>query len=88
MKKIILILIAASISLSLWSQNNKTSAKSDSLFAKGVELYNLQRYKEAIPFFEESDRIDKAELDPASNRRNYSAMWLVTPALLKIYSNL
>ena len=54
------------------------SAKSDSLYAKGVELYNSGRYKEAVPFFEESDKLDKAELDSISNRRNYSAMWLAS----------
>ena len=51
-------------------------SKSDSLFAKGVELYNQGNYKAAIPLFTESDKIDKAELDSTSNRREYSAMWL------------
>ena len=51
---------------------------SDSLFAAGVDLYRQDKYKEAIPLFEESDRIDKAELDSTSNRRDYSAMWLAS----------
>lgn len=54
------------------------SSKSDSLFAQGVELYNTGKYKEAIPIFAESDRLDKVELDSASNRREYSAMWLAS----------
>ena len=58
------------------SQNKQALLKSDSLFAKGVELYNQKDYKAAIPLFTESDKIDKAELDSTSNRREYSAMWL------------
>lgn len=54
------------------------SAQSDSLFAKGVELYNARKYKEAIPFFEESDKLDKAQLDSTSNRRIYSSMWIAS----------
>ena len=53
-------------------------AKSDSLFALGVDLYNAGKYQEAIPIFTESDQIDKAVLDSTSNRRNYSAMWLAS----------
>lgn len=58
------------------AQSKKALTKSDSLFAKGVELYNQGNYKAAIPLFAESDKIDKAELDSTSNRRDYSAMWL------------
>lgn len=58
------------------AQNKQALIKSDSLFAKGVELYNQGNYKAAIPLFTESDKIDKAELDSTSNRRDYSAMWL------------
>lgn len=53
-------------------------AKSDSLFAIGVDLYKVNKYKEAIPFFVESDKIDKTILDSMCNRRNYSAMWLAS----------
>ena len=53
-------------------------AKSDSLFAHGIDLYNSKKYKEAIPVFSESDQIDKAVLDSTSNRRDYSAMWLAS----------
>ena len=53
-------------------------AKSDSLFALGVDLYNAGKYEEAIPVFTESDKIDKAVLDSTSNRRDYSAMWLAS----------
>ena len=52
------------------------SAKSDSLFSIGVDLYNLGKYEDAISHFSECERIDKEELDSTSNRRGYSAMWL------------
>ena len=54
------------------------SVQSDSLFAKGVELYNAGKYKDAIYFFKESDKLDKAQLDSTSNRRRYSSMWLAS----------
>ncbi len=63
---------------SVYSQNKEALAKSDSLFAAGVDLYNAGKYNEAIPLFTESDKIDKAELDSTSNRRDYSAMWLAS----------
>ena len=53
-------------------------AKSDSLFAVGVDLYNAEKYEEAIPIFAESDKIDKAVLDSTSNRRDYSAIWIAS----------
>ena len=54
------------------------SAKSDSLFDVGVNLYNAGKYQEAIPLFEASDKLDKAEIDSTSNRRDYSASWLAS----------
>lgn len=76
--KRVLFIISLFISLLSYGQDKEALATSDSLFAKGVELYRLERYLEAIPYFEESDRIDKAELDSTSNRRYYSAMWLAS----------
>lgn len=54
------------------------SVESDELFSKGVHLYNMKKYKEAIPIFQESDRLDKIEMDSTHNRRDYSAMWLAS----------
>ena len=51
---------------------------SDSLFAKGIAFYNSRRYNEAIKLFAESDKIDKVILDPTSNRRYYSSMWMAS----------
>lgn len=54
------------------------SAKSDSLFAEGVRLYNAGRFQKAIPYFSESDCLDKVELDSTSNRKDYSQWWLAS----------
>lgn len=76
MKKILIFLFFICSIAGLSAQNKDALVKSDSLFSKGVELYNLQKYREAIPLFEESDQIDKTELDSLCNRRDYSSMWL------------
>ena len=72
---IILVGIAvSSVAQMLW----QPSAKSDALFAAGVDLYNAGKYREAIPLFAKSDSLDKAQLDSTSNRRDYSSMWLAS----------
>ena len=55
-----------------WGQ----SAKSDSLFSIGVELFNEGQYDKAITYFKDSHVLDCAEMDSLSPRRNYSAEWL------------
>lgn len=54
------------------------SALSDSLYALGVELYNVGKYKEAIPFFEECDKLDKVEFDSLQEKRYYGDWWLAS----------
>lgn len=54
------------------------SVKSDTLFAKGVEMYDLGNFVEAIPYFEESNALDMVEIDTLSCRRGYSAGWLAS----------
>ena len=72
---IILVGIAVSaVAQMLW----QPSAESDALFAAGVDLYNVGKYREAIPLFAKSDSLDKAQIDPTSNRRDYSSMWLAS----------
>ena len=87
MTRVSVILIGLSfLSLSLHAQEvtmpeterQELLAKSDSLFAAGVDLYNIGKFEEAIPIFAQSDQIDKAVLDSTSNRRDYSAMWLAS----------
>ena len=55
-----------------WGQ----SAKSDSLYSIGVELFNEEQYDKAITYFKDSHVLDCAEMDSLSPRRNYSAEWL------------
>ena len=72
---IILVGIAVSaVAQMLW----QPSAESDALFAAGVDLYNVGKYREAIPLFAKSDSLDKAQIDPSSNRRDYSSMWFAS----------
>ena len=87
MTRVSVILIGLSfLSLSLHAQEvtmpeterQELLAKSDSLFAAGVDLYNNGKFEEAIPIFAQSDQIDKAVLDSTSNRRDYSAIWLAS----------
>ena len=47
MNRIIILVIFLSFTTSLQAQ----SVESDELFSKGVELYNLKRYNEAISYF-------------------------------------
>ena len=54
------------------------SYRSDMLFAEGVSLYKLGKYKQAIPFFAESDSLDKEEMREQGGRRLYSSMWLAS----------
>lgn len=54
------------------------SAKSDSLYAKGVEFYNQENFPEALRFFEQSHALDIIEIDSLSCRQGYSASWLAS----------
>lgn len=74
--KVIYLFVLFVCPVSVFPQNKQAMEVSDSLFAKGVELYNQGVYWAAIPIFEKSDSIDKVTLDSASVRRDYSVMWL------------
>lgn len=78
MKILFLLLSLLSLLMPANAQNKRALAKSDSLFARGVDLYKAGQYEDAIPLFQESDLIDKTELDSTSKRRDYSAMWLAS----------
>lgn len=54
------------------------SQQSNELFAWGVELYNRGQYLEAIPVFEECNRLDKAEMDSLDGRRNSTDHWIAS----------
>ncbi len=62
--------------LSAIAQSEVLLAKSDSLFAQGQQLFKQEKYIDAIPFFEQSDHIDKFELDSLSRRRTDTYQWL------------
>ena len=58
MKKILVILMLALPMMALGQ-----SAESSLYYEKGTELYNAQKYEEAIPFFEKSAEIEENEHD-------------------------
>ena len=78
MVKFILTLATTLLALSATAQNPAQMEKSDKLFAQGVELYNASKYQEAIPYFEQSDGIDKTQLEEGDTRRDYSCQWLAS----------
>ena len=51
------------------------SVRNNELFAKGVELYQVGKYKEAIPYFEQVVRLDSIELGGIP-RGGHSSVWL------------
>lgn len=75
-KNIIFIGMSFLLASVLYPQDRQLMQKSDSLFVAGVELYKQGKYEEAVPLFAVSDSMDKAEMDSADVRRDYSAMWL------------
>ncbi len=79
MRRIIFGFVLVGIAVSAVAQMlMQPSAGSDALFAAGVDLYNAGKYREAIPLFAKSDSLDKAQINPSSNRRDYSSMWLAS----------
>ena len=79
MRRIIFGFILVGIAVSAVAQMfRQPSAESDALFAAGVDLYKEGKNREAIPLFAKSDSLDKAQIDPTSNRRDYSSMWLAS----------
>lgn len=75
-KSIAFIAISFLFAAILYPQDSRLQQGSDSLFAAGVELYKQGKYEEAVPLFAVCDSMDKAEMDSADVRRDYSAMWL------------
>ena len=52
------------------------SQHNNELFAKGVELYQAGKYKEAIPYFEQVVALDSIELGVGTPRNSHSSVWL------------
>ena len=45
------------------------SRESNKFFKQGIKLYKAEKYEEAIPYFQKSDSLDKAQLDPTAEIR-------------------
>ena len=73
-KRIILCAIIALFSVEAGAQ----SARSNQLFDEGVELYRQGKYREAIPYFEQVDVLDRKELPEGNPRREYATLWLAS----------
>ena len=79
MRRIIFGFILVGIAVSAVAQMlTQPSAKSDALFAAGVDLYNKGKYREAIPLFAKSDSLDKTLVDSLSHRSWYAKSWLAS----------
>ena len=73
-KRIILCAIIALFAVEAGAQ----SARSNQLFDEGVELYRQGKYREAIPYFEQVDVLDRKELPEGNPRREYATLWLAS----------
>ena len=61
MKKILTIILLL-LPLCVFAQ----SKESDLLYQKGMELFDSEKYEEALPYFQKSDSLDKAILEPTA----------------------
>ena len=62
------------------------SKQSNKLYNKGVELFKAENYEEALPYFQKSDSLDKAELQPTAENY-YRAELKVADCWHQIASN-
>ncbi len=60
MKNIFVLLVLVFLPLLAMSQSHK----SNKLYKKGWELYDADKYEEALTYFQKSDSLDKAQLEP------------------------
>lgn len=70
-----LMLLILAISMAVGMIHAQRSA-SDAAFGRGVELYGLRKYAEAIPFFEKADSLDALYLPEGSSMAMYPSMWI------------
>lgn len=52
------------------------SIASDAAYARGVELYQMRKYAEAIPFFQKADSLEVPYLLEGNSAAEYPAIWL------------
>ena len=79
MKRILLYIL---LCLCSWLVALPQSAESDSLFARGVELFRAGKYKAALPLFSQVEKLDSAffnlrglPTDKYRNRAFYGHAW-------------
>ena len=75
---VVLIILQSFFVVPINGQSSKIGLKdkSDQLYAKGVEKYNLKQYEDAISLFSECVSADSMIYDAKSSRLGYSSMWL------------
>ena len=55
-----------------WGQNNS----SDAAYARGVELYGMRKYEEAIPFFQKTDSLERLEMVEGTSQGLNTIWWI------------
>lgn len=75
---VVLIILQSFFAVPINGQSSKMGLKdkSDQLYAKGIEKYNLKQYEDAISLFSECVSADSIIYDANSSRLGYSSMWL------------
>ena len=72
LKSVFLILAVSMTTGIIYAQNRA----SDAAFGRGVELYGLRKYAEAIPFFQKADSLDALYLPEGSSAAIYPSVWM------------
>lgn len=78
MQRIFAFIIFTLLLQSSFGQNVSRLAYSDSLYARGVALYNAKEYDAAILLFEQSKAIETEELDSLDSRVIYLRNWIAS----------
>lgn len=55
-----------------WGQNSS----SDAAYARGVELYGIRKYADAIPFFQKADSLERLEGDEETTQTSNTVCWI------------
>ena len=78
MQRIFVFIIFTLLLQNAIGQNASRLAYSDSLYARGVALYNAKEYDAAILLFEQSKAIETEELDSLDSRVTYLRNWIAS----------
>lgn len=52
------------------------SSSSDAAYARGVELYGMRKYAEAIPFFQKADSLERLENNEETYQASNTVQWI------------